>query len=135
MAGTTIQFRPDYTQDSDGICPAAIPANCGVAIDNIVINSVTLKSDELNTLRFASVAGQTGVFTGTVTSQPIAGTGGIVVNLTSSNPGQTTMPASVTIPAGSQTSLVYRGDYGTGSFTITGTGPSNVRSAGVAISH
>ena len=136
MAGTTVQLRPDYTQDSNGTCPAADPANCGVAIDNIVLQSVVLKSDELSTITLRPVAGQTGKFTGTVKSQPIAPAGGILVNLTSSNPGQTTMPASVTIPAGSQVSPTFNVVItGTGSFTITSTGPSNARSAGVVIAN
>ena len=136
MAGTTVQLRPDYTQDANGTCPAADPANCGVAIDNIVLKSVTLKSDELSTLTLRPVAGQTGKYTGTVSSQPIAPTGGIVVNLSSSNPGQTTIPASVTIPAGSQVSPTFNVVItGAGTFTITGTGPSNVRSAGVVIAN
>ena len=136
MAGTTVSLRPDYTQDSNGTCPAADPANCGVAIDNIVLQSVVLKSDELSTITLRPVAGQTGKFTGTVKSQPIAPAGGILVNLTSSNPGQTTMPASVTIPAGSQVSPTFNVVItGTGSFTITSTGPSNARSAGVVIAN
>ena len=83
----------------------------------------------------ARVAGQPGVYTGTVTSQAIAPAGGIVVNLTSSAPGQTTMPASVTIPAGSQTSPAFTVTvtlHGT-TVTITATGPSNARSAAVLV--
>ena len=134
MAGTTIQLRPDYTQDSNGICTAPSSSNCGVAIDNLVLKSVKLKSDELSTITLKPVAGQTGVFTGTVTSQPTAATGGILVNLTSNNPSHTTMPASVTIPAGSQTSAPFTVTLtGSGSFTITATSPSNARSAGVVI--
>ncbi len=134
-AGTTFQFRPDYTQDANGTCVAGGTA-CGVAIDNLVVRSVTLKSDELSVLTLRPVAGQTGVYTGTVTSQAIAPTGGILVALSSSAPAQTTLPASVTIPAGAQVSpsfnvtVTARGTL----VTITGTGPSNARSAGVTVS-
>ncbi|MCU1330089.1 MAG: glycosyl hydrolase, repeat-containing protein [Bryobacterales bacterium] len=136
MAGSTVQLRPDYTQDAIGICAALSAANCGVAIDNIVLSSVTLKSDELSTFSLRPVAGLTGVFTGTVTSQAIAPAGGILVNLSSSLPARTTMPASVTIAAGTQTSPTFTVTLtGAGTFTITGTGPSNARSAGAAITN
>lgn len=42
MAGSTVQLRPDYTQDSLGTCTDVRPthASCGVIIDNIVMKSV-----------------------------------------------------------------------------------------------
>uniref|UniRef100_Q029Z0 Glycosyl hydrolase, BNR repeat-containing protein n=1 Tax=Solibacter usitatus (strain Ellin6076) TaxID=234267 RepID=Q029Z0_SOLUE len=136
MAGDTIQLRPDYTQDSGGICSDVRPGHsCGVLIDNIVVNAVVTKSDELSTLTLRPVAGQTGVYTGTVTSQAIAPAGGITVNLSSNFPAQTTMPASVVIPAGSQTSAGFTVTITHhGSTTIiTGTGPSNARAGSVLL--
>lgn len=135
MAGSTIQLRPDYTQDSNSIC--ATPP-CGVLMDNIVLKSFTLKSDELRTMSLKPVTGAPGQYTGTITSQPIAPAGGITVNLTSSNPGITTIvPSTVVIPAGSQTSPTFTvtvspATAGT-NVTINGTGPSNARSAAIAI--
>lgn len=139
MQGSTVQLRWEFTQDSFGICTDARPGarTCGVMVDNIVINSVTLKSDELARITLVPVPGTAGTFTGTVTSQPIAAAGGILVNLSSSNPGITTMPASVTIPAGSQNSppfsvVISPAVSGT-TLIITATGPSNARSAGIRI--
>jgi Bacterial Ig-like domain (group 3) len=41
MAGSVIQLRPDYTQDSVGTCADVRPGHaCGVMIDNIVLRSV-----------------------------------------------------------------------------------------------
>jgi hypothetical protein len=136
MAGDTIQLRPDFTQDSFGICTDVRPTHltCGVMIDNIVIRAVITKSDELNTLTLRPVSGQTGVYTGTVTSQANAASD-ITVNLTSSAPGQTTMPPSVVIPAGSRTSASFNVTvtlHGA-PVNITATGPSNARTAQVII--
>lgn len=136
MAGDTIQLRPDYTQDSFGTCSDVRPGHsCGVLIDNIVVAAVVTKSDELSTVTLRPVAGQPGVYTGTVTSQAIAPAGGITVNLSSNFPGQTTMPASVVIPAGSQTSAGFTVTITQHGATviITGTGPSNARSAAVLL--
>lgn len=43
MAGTTVQLRFDFTQDSGGTCTDVRPTHttCGVLIDNIVMKSVT----------------------------------------------------------------------------------------------
>jgi hypothetical protein len=41
MAGTTVQLRPDFTQDSTATCADVRPGHsCGVLIDNIVMKSV-----------------------------------------------------------------------------------------------
>ena len=41
MAGSTVQLRFEYTQDSVGICSDVRPGhNCGVLVDNIVMKSV-----------------------------------------------------------------------------------------------
>ena len=41
MAGTTVQLRWEYTQDSNGICSNIRPGHsCGVLVDNIVMKSV-----------------------------------------------------------------------------------------------
>ena len=140
MQGSTVQMRWEFTQDNGGTCndsrPSASARACGVIVDNIVMQSVTLKSDELATVSLVPVAGSPGVFNATVKAQPIAGAGGIVVNLTSSSPGSTTMPSSVIIPAGSQVSPTFQVSVpavsGT-TVTITATGPSNARSAGLRV--
>lgn len=138
MQGSTVQMRWEYTQDSGGTCADVRPGHtCGVLVDNIVMKSVTLKSDELASLSLVPVAGVLGKYTATVKAQPIAGAGGIVVSLSSSNPGITTMPASVTIPAGSQSSAPFTitiNPVGPGtSVSIYATGPSNVRTAGILV--
>lgn len=138
MQGSRVQMRWEYTQDSGGICSDIRPGHsCGVMVDNIVMKSVTLKSDELASLSLVPVAGMPGKYTATVKAQPIAGAGGISVNLSSSNPGITTMPASVSVPAGLQASAPFMVQIspaapGT-SVTITATGPSNARAAGIRL--
>ena len=43
MAGTTAQLRFEFAQDGGGICSDVRPGHvCGVAIDNIVVNSVKI---------------------------------------------------------------------------------------------
>lgn len=138
MQGSTVQMRWEYTQDSGGTCADIRPGHsCGVLVDNIVMKSVTLKSDELASLSLVPVAGVLGKYTATVKAQPIAGAGGIAVTLTSSNPGITTMPASVTVPAGAQTSSPFTVTIspavsGT-SVSIYASGPSNTRIAGIRL--
>ena len=45
MQGSTVQLRPDYTQDGSGICTDAGHAPpCGVMIDNFVVKSVTFNA-------------------------------------------------------------------------------------------
>ncbi|MDE2367919.1 MAG: exo-alpha-sialidase [Burkholderiales bacterium] len=138
MQGSTVQMRWEYTQDAGGICSDVRPGHaCGVMVDNIVMRSVTLKSDELATVSMVPVAGAPGKYMATIKAQPIAGAGGITVALSSSNPAITSMPATVTIPAGAQVSAPFAVQIspaasGT-SVTITATGPSNVRSAGIRL--
>jgi hypothetical protein len=137
MASTAVQLRWEFTQDSFGTCADVRPGHsCGVIVDNIVMKSVTSKSDELKSVTLKPVPGQVGTYTGTVTSQAIAGTGGVVVNLTSDHPAQTTItPATVTIPAGSQVSPTFTVTttvVGT-KVIITATGPSNSRTAAILV--
>ena len=141
MEGATIQLRPDFTQDSSFTCTDVRPTHttCGVMIDNIVLRSVVTKSDELLKVTLIPVAGSPGVYTGTVTSQALAPSGGILVGLVGFvSSGTITFSApSVTIPAGSQTSpsfdvTVSPAASGT-TGTVTAIGPSNSRSAGIRI--
>jgi hypothetical protein len=136
MAGDTVQLRPDYTQDGNGICSDVRPGHsCGVLIDNIVMKAVVTKSDELSTITLRPVSGQPGVYTGIVNSQVIAPAGGITVLLSSSAPTQTTMPSAITIPSGSQASAPFTVMvtlHGT-PVNITASGPSNARTAQVII--
>jgi hypothetical protein len=50
MAGTTAQLWWEYTQDSNGIATDVRPTHtyCGVAIDNIVLNSISLTNPVVN---------------------------------------------------------------------------------------
>jgi hypothetical protein len=43
MAGSTVQLRFEFAQDSGGICTDVRPTHtdCGVSVDNIVVRSVT----------------------------------------------------------------------------------------------
>jgi hypothetical protein len=44
MAGSTAQFRFEYTQDAFATCADVRPGHtCGVQVDNIVVRSVTSK--------------------------------------------------------------------------------------------
>jgi hypothetical protein len=133
MAGDTVQLRPDYTQDSNGICSDVRPGHaCGVIIDNIVVRSFTSKSDELAKIVLTPVAGAVNQWTGVVRSQALAGAGGITVQLSSSLPGQTNItPSTVVIPQGSQVSpaftvMIDPAAQGT-KVILTALGPSNSR--------
>jgi hypothetical protein len=140
MEGATVQLRPDFTQDSFGTCTDIRPTHttCGVMIDNIVMKSVVTKSDELLRVSLTPVVGSPGVYNGIVTSQAVAAIGGIPVTLTGTvSSGTITLPAGLTIPAGSQLSApfvvtVSPATPGT-TGTVKATGPSNVRLAGIAI--
>src|SRR5262249_50844783 len=108
MQGTTVQLRPDYTQDGSSTCTNGRPTttSCGVFIDNIVMKSVVTKSDELSRVTLTPVPGTPGVYTGVVTSQAVAGAAGIAVSLAgSASSGSITISSpTVSIPPGSQTS-------------------------------
>ena len=132
MAGVSAQLRFEFTQDSNGTClDVGGGPVCGVQVDNIVVQSVVTKSDELAFLILHRQGHDT--WSGVVVSQPTAGAGGIAVNLSSSIPSKTTItPSSVVIPAGSKTSsgftVTLDRSVGGADVTITATGPSNARS-------
>jgi Carboxypeptidase regulatory-like domain/Domain of unknown function (DUF4214) len=73
MAGRTVIFRWDFVQDGGGICSnvRAGDTNCGVLIDNIVINS----------LSFVSPTAADGNIGGTITDSSGAPLGGVTINL------------------------------------------------------
>jgi hypothetical protein len=137
MEGRSVQPRWDYTQDSVGTCLDVPPfrTSCGVMVDNVVMTAWGVTSNELLSLTLRPVAGSPGKFTATLESQAVAPPGGITAALASSTPTQTTMPASVTIPAGRTTAppftvtITAQGTL----VTITATTPSNSRSAGVLV--
>ena len=138
MAGVTAQLRFEYTQDSGGTClDVGGGPVCGVQVDNVVVQSVVTKSDELAFLVLHRTGRRT--WSGTVFSQPIAGDGGIAVSLSSSLPAKTTItPPNVAIPAGSKTSPSFTVTLdpsvgGEVPVTITATGPSNARTATVDV--
>jgi hypothetical protein len=140
MQGATIQLRPDFTQDSIGTCTDVRPTHttCGVMIDNIVMRSVVTRSDELLKVTLTPVAGSPGEYTGRVTSQAVAAAGGIAVTLSGVvSSGTITLPASVVIPEGSQTSPAFSAVVTPAALpatgTVTATGPSNSRAAGIAM--
>lgn len=138
MAGSTIQLRWEYTQDSIATCSdVRIGHPCGVLIDNIVMNSVVSKSNEIKTITLKPVAGSPNTFTGVVELQPIAPDEGVLVNLTGSLPDKITLPSSVLVPAGSTISpeftvTIDRSVSGS-TIKITATGPSNARSADATV--
>ena len=140
MDGATIQLRPDYTQDLLGTCTDVRPTHplCGVMIDNIVMRSVVTKSDELLKVTLTPIVGVPGSYNGTVTSQAVAGAGGIPVTLSGVvSSGTIALPSGVVIPAGSQVSppfsVIVSPATPVKTGTVTATGPSNARSAGIAI--
>ncbi len=66
MQGSTIQLRPDFTQDTGGTCTDVRPTHtvCGVLIDNIVMKSVVSVLADLaitNTPSSGSIPGGTNV--------------------------------------------------------------------------
>ena len=82
MAGTTVQLRWEYTQDSIGTCsdtphppPAGTP--CGVAFDNILMQSAVSVAGTQTTVASSqnpSDSGEPVTFTATVTSnKPVSG--------------------------------------------------------------
>jgi hypothetical protein len=82
MAGTTVQLRWEYTQDSLGTCsdtphPPATGTPCGVAVDNIVMLSAVSVAGTQTTVASSqnpSDSGQPVTFTATVTSnKPVTG--------------------------------------------------------------
>ncbi len=150
FAGSMVQLRYEFTQDSGGtafdIRPQnpAVPAlaTSGVSVDNIVIKGYKSVSVELAALKLTPVAGQVGKFTAVVTSQAIAPTGGITATL-STGSGAVAIPANATIPAGATTSSPFMVTVGPAAYntnaTITATGPTvdatpgNVRTATVFV--
>jgi hypothetical protein len=137
MQGATIALRPDYTQDSTGTCTNIRPTHtrCGIMIDNIVMRSVVSKSDELLRVVLTPAPGSSNTFTGVVTAQAVAGAAGIPVTLSGS--ASIVVPPGTTIPAGSQTSAPFTVTVSPAASgfrgTVTATGPSNARSAGISI--
>lgn len=126
------QLRFEFAQDDNSICTDVRPTHttCGVILDNVVVRAVSYTSNELAKIVLSKVRRKNGVYTGVVIAQPNAPAGGIVVQLSSSNPSKTTLPNSITIPAGSQTSAPFEITVARGvAVTITATGPSNSRSA------
>jgi hypothetical protein len=87
------------------------------------------------TLSQTNVIGGNSV-TGTVTLTAAAPSGGLVVSLSSSNPGVAGVPASVTVPAGATSAtftVTTTAVYDTRSATITATGGGASRSATLTV--
>jgi hypothetical protein len=140
MEGSTVQLRPDFTQDSGFTCTDVRPTHtlCGVMIDNIVMKSVVTRSDELLKVVLTPDSSAPGSFVGVVSSQAVAGAGGIAVSLSGAvSSGSIALPAGVVIPAGSTVSpsfsVTVTGAVAPATGTVTATGPSNARSAGIKI--
>ncbi len=145
LAGSVVQLRFEYTQDSGGTAFDVRPQNLsdptlatsGVAFDNLVVAAVTSRSVELARLVLTPVSGQPGQYSGVITSQIPAPAGGITAALSSSDAPNTTLPASATIAAGQSVSpsfTVTLAPAGFGSVvTITATGPTNARTAGILV--
>ncbi|HXZ78815.1 MAG TPA: sialidase family protein [Terriglobales bacterium] len=130
MAATNAQLRFEYTQDGGGTClDVGGGPVCGVQVDNIVVQSVVTKSDELSLVVLQRSGPRT--WDGNVIAQPIAGAGGIPVSLSSNSPNVTFSQTNLVIPAGSQVSphfTVTVKSGAIGNVVITATGPSNSRS-------
>jgi hypothetical protein len=73
MAGDTVQLRPDYTQDSFGICSDVRPGHtCGVMMDNIVVRAVI--SESQTALAFTAASATTSDYHDAATVQARLGT-------------------------------------------------------------
>ncbi len=149
FAGSTVQLRFEFTQDSGGTAFDVRPqdvnnpalATSGVVVDNVLIRGVKSVSVELASLKLTPVAGQTGTFTAVVTSQAVAGTGGITATLAA--PGTVTLPPNATIPAGATSSAPFMVTVAPAGYntpvTVSATAPTtdsiagNVRTATVLV--
>jgi len=101
MAGSTVQLRPDYTQDSSGTCSDVRPGHvsCGVIIDNIVMNSVVSSSVVTTSTTVASSqnpsdAGQSVTFTASVTAGSPVTTGSVAFRVDGGSPTSVAVDAS-----------------------------------------
>jgi hypothetical protein len=132
MEGSTVSLVWSYTQDASLTCADVRFGNdCGVIIDNIVMGSVSTRSDELRSVTLKAVDGST--YTGTIELQPMAPAGGVTVKLWSSLPGQVTIPETITVPAGANISPSFTVKVDptlrNADVTISAAGPSNARAA------
>jgi hypothetical protein len=100
MAGTVVQLRWEYTQDSVGTCTDVRPGHtCGVAFDNIVMNSVVSSTVVTTATSVASSqnpsdSGQPVTLTATVTAGSPVTTGTVTFH-----EGATILAAAVAVDA------------------------------------
>jgi hypothetical protein len=137
MAGTTVQLRWEYTQDSIGTCsdtphPPAVGTPCGVAVDNIVMRSAVSVAGTQTTVASSqnpSDSGQPVTFTATVTSnKPVTG------NVTFKE-GATTLAGPTAVDAAGQASFTTS-SLAPGSHTIVAEfsdGPALAPSSGSVV--
>lgn len=121
MEGSTIQLRPDYTQDSVGTCADVRPGHaCGVIIDNIVLRSVVSATTVTTATSIASSQnpsdlGAPVTFTATVTAGSPVTTGTVTFR-----DGALVLAAGVAVSASGQASITTSA-LASGSHTISAT--------------
>jgi hypothetical protein len=121
MAGSVIQLRPDYTQDSLGTCADVRPGHsCGVMIDNIVLRSVVSATTVTTATAIVSSQnpsdlGATVTFTATVTAGSPVTTGTVTFR-----DGATVLAAGVAVNGSGQASFTTSA-LASGSHTISAT--------------
>ncbi|HYR93545.1 MAG TPA: HYR domain-containing protein [Methylomirabilota bacterium] len=124
MAGSTVQLRFEYAQDSFGNCIDVRPTHtsCGVLVDNIVMKSVvsiqptdttppvlTIPSDQI--FEATSPAGTL------VTFQPCSATDDFLVVTVTNAPNPSTFPLGTTVVSCSATDAA--GNLASGTFKVT----------------
>ena len=119
MAGTTVQLRWEYTQDSGGTCADLRPGHtCGVAFDNIVMNSVVSSTVVTTSTSIASSqnpsdSGQPVTFTAAVTAGSPVAAGTVTFR-----EGATVLASAVPVDAAGQASFTTS-SLSAGTHTIT----------------
>ncbi|MBZ5535450.1 MAG: putative Ig domain-containing protein [Acidobacteriia bacterium] len=114
MAGSTVQLRPDYTQDSIGTCADVRPGHtCGVIIDNIVMKSVVSAAGTCSAITLSPGTLPSGVQGVVYPSTSLTATGGTNPN-TFSELGS--LPTGLTL---SSSGLLSGTPTAEGSFPIT----------------
>jgi len=122
MAGSVIQLRPDYTQDSIGTCTDVRPTHttCGVIIDNIVMASVVSSTTVTTATTIVSSQnpsdlGAPVTFTATVTAGSPVTTGTVTFR-----DGAAVLASGVALNASGQASFTTSA-LASGSHTISAT--------------
>jgi Big-like domain-containing protein/Calx-beta domain-containing protein/FIMAH domain-containing protein len=119
MAGTTVQLRWEFTQDSGGTCADLRPGHtCGVGFDNIVMNSVRSSSvvstaTTVSSSQNPSDSGQPVTFTAAVTAGSAVAAGTVTFR-----DGATVLASAVAVDAGGHAAFTTAA-LSSGTHTIT----------------